>query len=97
MAQGKLEQNIVIQKNERHRYRICDLYALHDPEKFTLETCDGLVVTIKNMDGETIATLREDSPVTVINKRGYYEVCIMGDGSGVILSIPYSKNCIPED
>lgn len=98
MPQQETQRTIVIQKDERDRDRICTLWGVTDPSMFILETCDGVISTMKNTDGELIGVLTEESPTNIVVKNGYYEVCVIGKGTGTVYVIPYSKNNVdPED
>lgn len=98
MPQQETQRTIVIQKDERDRDRICTLWGVTEPSMFILETCDGVISTMKNTDGELIGVLTEESPTNIVVKNGYYEVCVIGKGTGTVYVIPYSKNNVdPED
>lgn len=98
MPQQETQRTIVIQKDERDRDRICTLWGVTEPSMFILETCDGVISTMKNTDGELIGVLTEESPTNIVVKNGYYEVCVIGKGTGTVYVIPYAHNNVdPED
>ena len=98
MPQQETQRTIVIQKDERDRDRICTLWGVTEPSMFILETCDGVISTMKNSEGQLIGVLTEESPTNIVVKNGYYEVCVIGKGTGTVYVIPYSKNNVdPED
>lgn len=97
MPQEETQRTIVIQKNERDRDRICTLWGVTEPSMFILETCDGVISTMKNTEGELIGVLTEESPSNIVIKNGYYEVCVIGKGTGTVYVIPYAQNNVDSE
>lgn len=92
-----MAEQLVLRKRNRDLNRVCTSYVVTSTMKFTLETCDPVVANIRDSRGNLIAVLTEQSPSTVVNAGGTYNICLEGEGVGTLWVQPWSDGGEVED
>ena len=92
-----MAEQLVLRKRNRDLNRVCTSYVVTSTMKFTLETCDPVVANIRDSRGNLIAVLTEQSPSTVVNAGGTYNICLEGEGVGTLWVQPWSNGGEVED